>query len=262
MTEMLIDGTKFTGPEADLAESISSPLFQSAIHPADNMVVKGAAKSYYWMGRTALDSIQAAQALTRSRPPRRILDFPSGYGRVLRWLRYAWPEAEITACDIDRAGVDFCATSFQAVPVYSSIDVKEVRLGGQYDLIWVGSLFTHLTEDSAKDLFDLFHSVLAPGGMLLFSIAGEFVYNLAFAGDHGGVPAATVTQMKEDVERTGFAFGAYKPGIVQESNYGRAFIAKTWLARQLKEYPDLSSAAYIHRGYARRQDVIAWKKTD
>lgn len=76
--------------------------------------------------------------------PSSILDFGCGYGRVLRVLRNEFPDARITACDVDRGAAEFCAQTFGATAVYSSTDPSEVRLGGKFDLIWVGAVFTHI----------------------------------------------------------------------------------------------------------------------
>ena len=87
--------------------------------------------------------------LKASSPPPRILDFPCGHGRVLRYLRAEFPQAEITACDLLRDGVDFCAANFGAIPVYSDPDPSRIGLPRDaFDLIWVGSLFTHF--DAAR----------------------------------------------------------------------------------------------------------------
>ena len=257
---MLIDRLSFAPPDADLTAITGSEQFKKRIHRRDTMTGRNSDETYYWIGKTALDSIHAVLGVLPDPPEaNRILDFPSGYGRVLRFLRYAWPTAEITACDIEKAAVDFCAKIFDAVPVYSSMDVKRVRLDGKFDLIWVGSLFTHLTEESASDLLSLFYGSLAQGGVLIFTIAGEFVYDLAMAGDHWGLAEESIGTIKSDFEQAGFAYGSYKPGITRETNIGRAFIHRDWLSRKIADYPSMQDVAYINRGYARRQDVVAWR---
>ena len=72
-----------------------------------------------------------------------ILDLPCGHGRVMRWLRATFPKASLTACDIDGDGVSFCAETFGARPALSSTDPEDLVLG-TFDLIWCGSLLTHL----------------------------------------------------------------------------------------------------------------------
>ena len=45
-----------------------------------------------------------------------ILDFPSRYGRVLRFLRARFPNSDITAAEIDRSALDFCRRNFSSLP--------------------------------------------------------------------------------------------------------------------------------------------------
>src|SRR5215470_6242471 len=105
---------------------------------------------YFRVGLSALESIRVSlQAAGKSAADvRHILDLPCGHGRVLRYLKAGFPAAEITACDLMRDGVDFCASTFGAVPVYSHDDPAKIPLGHNvFDLIWVGSLFTHFDAD-------------------------------------------------------------------------------------------------------------------
>src|SRR5437870_5495298 len=97
-------------------------------HPPDH------ALSHY------LESGRAALTAAGKTDVRRILDLPCGHGRVLRVLKAAFPGAALTACDIDRDGVDFCASRFGAEPVYSVEDPGRIPVRGPFDLIWVGSL--------------------------------------------------------------------------------------------------------------------------
>src|SRR5436309_14349941 len=103
-------------------------------------------KYYFEYGETAVRLIRLAMDATGTGqvPTHNVLDFPSGHGRVLRTLKAAFPRARLTACDIDHDAVDFCAETFGAEPIYSDEDPRAIELPGQYDLIWCGSLFTHL----------------------------------------------------------------------------------------------------------------------
>src|SRR5437660_10051009 len=49
-----------------------------------------------------------------------ILDFPSGYGRVLRFLRMEFPDSDITAAETDGRALDFCRRSFDVTPFLSN----------------------------------------------------------------------------------------------------------------------------------------------
>lgn len=127
-----------------LLEHPTAPLVRE-ISPADAMFNDGAPENYFVYGTAALAWIEQAMVGVGKQTLTNILDLPSGYGRVLRTLHAAFPDAQLTARDIDCQAVDFCAATFDARPVYSSDDFSKVRLDGGYDLIWVWSLLTHLS---------------------------------------------------------------------------------------------------------------------
>src|SRR5262245_32651468 len=90
------------------------------ISPNDEMFsAAGREDVYHAIGRSAIEcivcSLNAARKTTAD--VKRILDLPSGHGRVLRYLKAVFPDAEITACDLVRDGVDFCASALGALPV-------------------------------------------------------------------------------------------------------------------------------------------------
>lgn len=131
------------------AMSVSEDQVIRAISPNDEMFNAWGRDeaSYHAVGRAGLDCV--LRALDAAGKPmeevHRVLDLPCGHGRVLRYLRAAFPEAEITACDLLRDGVDYCAATFGAVPVHSHEDPVRIPLErNAFDLIWVGSLLTHL----------------------------------------------------------------------------------------------------------------------
>src|SRR6476620_8602013 len=88
------------------------------ISPDEEMPIQDI-EIYFSAGRSAVACINLAMhaAQKSASDVTRILDLPCGHGRILRYLKAAFPEAEITACDIRRDAVDFCASTFGAVPV-------------------------------------------------------------------------------------------------------------------------------------------------
>lgn len=131
---------------------------------------------YFYCGRSALECISVSlDAATKAVDDvKRILDLPCGHGRVLRYLKAAFPHAEITAGDILRDGVDFNASTFGAIPVYSHDDPMKIPLKhGAFDLIWVGSLFTHLDPDIWPIWLSALCSFLSSRGTLVFTTHGR-----------------------------------------------------------------------------------------
>ena len=127
---------------------------------------------YFDVGTSALDCIKSALATARTAPAS-ILDFPCGHGRVCRMLRALFPDAYLMACDLDRDGADFCATQFNATPFYSHEDIRRVNLDTCFDLIWCGSLFTHLDAQQWPDFLVFFAEHLTSDGILVFTTHGR-----------------------------------------------------------------------------------------
>jgi SAM-dependent methyltransferase len=105
----------------------------------------GSLDHYLSVGLSGLRIMRLALEIAGATDPKAILDLPCGHGRVLRHIRVAFPAARITACDLDRDGVDFCVREFGVNGVYSSSKPAEIPIGDQFDLIWCGSLLTHLS---------------------------------------------------------------------------------------------------------------------
>ena len=127
---------------------------------------------YFTTGNTSVRRIKLAMLEARVSELTSILDFGCAYGRVLRTLKVAFPEAKLTACDTTREAVDFCAEAFGAIPVYSAGESKDVDFGGPFDLIWAGSVFSHLNAARWTDFLSTFESLLMPRGLLVFTTHG------------------------------------------------------------------------------------------
>ena len=227
------------------------------ISPKDEMF-SGDVASYLAVTMSALHGVDAV-LLAAGRPRseiHRILDLPCGHGRVLRGLRALFPEAELVACDLIEDGVDFCAATFDAVPVYSKPDATDVQLPGSFDLIWVGSLLTHLDAPDWPPFLRLFESALAPGGILVFTVAGSLVANLVRAGTHA-LSDAEATKLIDGWDCDGFGFGNYGHGA---RAYGCAVASPGWVVTQLAAHPDLRLVTYNERSWDCRQDIVGLMK--
>jgi SAM-dependent methyltransferase len=227
--------------------------FIREISPDDEMHM-GTEEVYFGFGVAALDYIEIALRLARRSEVGRILDFPSGHGRVLRMLRAAYPDAAITACDLDRQAVDFCARIFGAEPRYSHEDPDVLSLG-TFDLIWVGSLFTHLAAERWLGFLRLFERSLAPGGVLVFTTAGRVQHGelkdgtRRYAiGDHDA--------LARDYEETGFGYQHYN----HSNSYGISLAAPHWVCRQVARVPGLRLLSMTERGWNGRQDAVACQR--
>jgi 2-polyprenyl-3-methyl-5-hydroxy-6-metoxy-1,4-benzoquinol methylase len=121
----------------------------SRLHPYEDMYT-GDGFPYFWAGLEAIRNIDNALETAGVEAPDAILDMPCGFGRVIRSLAARFPHASITGCDIRPSAVRFCKRRFAAEGVISSPAFEEIALPRAFDLIWCGSLATHL--DSPQTL--------------------------------------------------------------------------------------------------------------
>jgi SAM-dependent methyltransferase len=162
-----------------------------------------------------------------------ILDFPCGFGRVLRFLKEMFPDSTVAGSDIDPEMVDFCRRTF-SVQAYLSNPARRFRsltLPRKFDLIWCGSLITHIDERATTDLLDFFHRHLADGGVCVFTTHGRHVadmfdrreqqFNLSEEGQH---------KVAHEYQEQGYGYADY-PWAFPEDRKGLNGISLSSYAR-------------------------------
>jgi SAM-dependent methyltransferase len=230
------------------------PNIITEIAPKDTMFAPQWREHYLSVGPGALRCIKLAMMAAGQTAIRKILDLPCGHGRVMRTLRAAFPDADIWACDLDRDGVDFCARTFGAVPVYSAERPDDIPIRESFDLIWCGSLLTHLDRDVWPGFLRFFAAHLAPGGLLVCSVhgresvhwlrSGKFDYHLA------DVPAILA-----QYDRDGFGYQAYTAH--EHRNYGISIASPAWVMQRILEQPNLRLVNYTETGLDNHHDVVS-----
>ncbi|MFZ0042344.1 MAG: methyltransferase domain-containing protein [Solirubrobacteraceae bacterium] len=105
---------------------------------------------------------------------KRVLDFGSGAGKVLRHFEAEANEAEFWGCDIDEPSIEWMQSNI-CPPFHAFACHEEAGLpqpDGYFDLIFAFSVYTHITDHWAEWLLE-HHRVLAPDGLLLATFLGE-----------------------------------------------------------------------------------------
>lgn len=100
----------------------------------------------------------------------RLLDFASGYGRVSRFLLALLPAERIWVADVYAAGVRFQERRFGVHGIVSTVRPEDLPAAGPFDAILVTSLFTHLPAERFVAWLRVLMGMLAPGGLLAFSV--------------------------------------------------------------------------------------------
>jgi SAM-dependent methyltransferase len=241
-------------PEAPIAGRIR---VAERIGHKDGMFKKGFEEHYFSVGRSALEAVRLAMLAAKRADFSRILDLPCGHGRVLRALKGAFPRAQLTACDLNRAGVDFCVENFGASGDYSDAEPAKIALKGPYDLIWSGSLLTHLSEGPYVEFLGLFARLLEPGGVFVATTHGRHVAARLRAGTHTyKLAPEALPGVVAQYDATGFGYADYPAG----SGYGISVNSPEWLLRKLSEVPGLRVAMFSENLWDGHQDVVACVK--
>lgn len=213
----------------------------------DTMYKALGARHYLGVGLSAMRSI----SLGYKGEPKTILDLPCGYGRVLRFLRARYPNAEINACEIDPSAVEFCRKEFGAIPLQSNADL-DITVYQQFDLIWCGSLVTHLDATRITRLFEFFYDHLTPTGVCIFTSHGTTPYAWMKSGiENYGL--SDVSGVVHSYERTGFGYAPY-----DGQEYGISLISRSKMESMMPGNPSL----FIEHGWDNHQDVYAFSRAN
>ena len=215
--------------------SLNLPNLNLTVSRADTML--GEHDGHYLsVGQSALAAVERALG---GAAPRNILDLPCGFGRVTRTLRARFPHAALTVSDLDRPGVDFSAREFDARAAYSVRDFRDLDLGEAYDLIWVGSLMTHLPAAQTEHLLSALRRHLSPGGAALVTLQGpSIIPRLRRTGY--GLPPGGAEAVIEEYGRTGFGYRDYQGGedvygvALTNDHYGISLTNEAWMGAALE----------------------------
>jgi SAM-dependent methyltransferase len=115
------------------------------------------------------------------------LDFASGYGRFMRYLTQEMPASRIWACDIYPGAMAFQKQEFGIQTMVSQRVPAEFRDERTYECIFVASLFSHLPEETFGAWLGRLYTLLAPGGILVFSVHDDAVVPPAYHMDERGI---------------------------------------------------------------------------
>lgn len=226
------------------------------VSPDDDMYTSGP-DWYFAVGESALENILSALGEKRTHV-HNTLDIGCGFGRVLRYLRAYWPKANIVACDLNTRAVDFCARVFSAEPVYSSTDFKKIGFNTKFDLIWCGSLLTHLSEIAWNDFFALVLPKLNDAGTFIFTTHGRVAaYLIALRDPIFGLTDSQCRKLLTSYHQEGFGYINYDD---KYPTYGLSLSSPAWIMSRLQKIPDFEISFFREHSWG-HQDVYALTKS-
>lgn len=225
-----------------------------ALSPGDSMF-QGNAEHYFSCGELALRVIQNVVSVAGVITPRHILDYGSGAGRVTRWIKAAYPASSISACDTREQDMNFLRdvmgiNAWRVDPGHFEIGQK------QFDLIWVGSVITHLPETRARKLIVDLLSALRPDGLLILSYHGQFAVdrhdNTAFKYIH----EEGWQKIKRDYLADGYGYADYEG----QHGYGISVCGPDWVTDLVNALPSARLVLISQRAWDNHHDVVAIQK--
>jgi SAM-dependent methyltransferase len=158
--------------------------------------------------------------------------------------------------------VEFCVRTFGALPAFSSLNLDEVSLQQSFDLIWCGSLVTHLNERGILSLLRLFHRQLRTGGLLIFTTHGDFVPGRILRREFDyGLTLEQINRIGASYPETGYGYEDY-PGEKEYgasvTDYGVSLTSPDWIRRRVAEVGGLREVYFKERGWDDHQDVFGF----
>jgi SAM-dependent methyltransferase len=169
----------------------------------------------------------------------RLLDFASGYGRVTRFLVRDVPPGRVWVSDISAAAVEFQRRQFGVHGFVSAARPEELACGERFDCILVSSLFTHLPEATFLSWLRRLWELLAPGGVLAFSVHD-----------------ASVLPPGRQLPASGLLFEASSESAsLAGAEYGSTWVSEGFVREALRALAPDSSALRIPKALANYQDL-------
>jgi SAM-dependent methyltransferase len=223
----------------------------------DDEMWPGAEQWYFIVGHDGLQNVLRALSLSRLQSVHHILDLPCGHGRVARHLRAAFPAARLTFCDLNQSAVDFCSKELRGIAVYASSELTDVEFDTTFDVIWIGSLFTHIDLDRAEKWMRHLCKCLAPDGVLIATFHGA--WTIQQHATHGAlIGPAEWEQILAGFRNDGWGYANY-PHL---SDFGVSLSRASRVIDMASAIEGCRILSYTERGWAGNHDVLVLSHTD
>ena len=221
----------------------------------DGMFVRGvdvALNQYLMVGRSAIEMIAQAMIIGGKPEIASVLDLPCGGGRVTRHLVKFLPEATIYVAELDKRNEDFVARTFGVTPIAAPADFSKTP-PRTFDLVFVGSLLTHLPKERFAAALRWFTAALAPDGLLVATISGRRADHCERTMNrYIDPPLWDAAGNSRDA--TGFGYVETERNAA--GSYGFSLAAPSWVLRLVETEPRCRILGFHEAAWGDHQDAL------
>jgi hypothetical protein len=168
-----------------------------------------------------------------------VMDFASGYGRLTRILEQKLRRDQIWVSDIYGEAMAWQSAAFGVNTVNSTPDPAEFRHARTHDVVFVGSLFSHLPTALFHAWLGRLYALVAPGGVLAFSLHDESFLP----------PGETLDPSGLSYYRTS------ESGSLDADIYGMSYVSEAFVAEAVGRLPGRPGWRRFHKGLYENQDL-------
>ena len=164
----------------------------------------------------------------------------------------------MTVCDTDKSAIKALGSILDVKQaIVGSVHLNKFHIENKFDLIWVGSLFTHVDDDYAQQLITFLSKHLNDNGVVVFTYHGEYVANRIKTREKMyHLDDERANSIINQYDHSGYGFSEYP----NQKDYGIS-IAKTKNVLELiKSANNLDDIYFKDRGWVNHQDVAAFIK--
>lgn len=143
----------------------------------------------------------------------RVLDFGSGHGRLTRTLLGKLEPRKIWASDIYHKAIAWQAETYGVNGLVSVSDPSRFALDQQHDIVFAASVFSHLPDGLFQGWLARLYDLVAPTGLLAFSVHGT-----------GFAPPA------QDINTAGIGYEHRSESITLDTGiYGMSYVSEPYV---------------------------------
>lgn len=251
-------------PRLKLLQAMLRDYDESKVDPTISPGESMWGENYMYVGAAGADIVRTSVLASRLTEVKTVLDLPSGHGRVLRHLVKMFPNAEFDVCDLDIAGMDFCVRQFGARAVTPHEDLTKTVFDREYDLIWIGSLFTHLSEARTRSWLTFLSKQLSPTGIIVSTFHGRWALRMQRI-----IPYLDERRWEHVLEgyfKNDYGYVDYEKGVGYhdfiEGSYGISAAKPRKLIEIIEDVPGVRIFLYQEKGWGDNHDVIAFGRPD